>query len=381
MEFKDLFQGIDSLYVSYRGTLKKGLKELLDEKKKHAQSENEKEQALATVNIEDHCFEVSDKGARYYSYILVDNWYQIKITASKKNTVPTLYVQIASELLNCLGPDFSIYKLREIVNKLLVMIKEETISRADIFVDFVTDRDLEEVGKQSLVTKVRKIDKHWDGGFTGWSIGLGGIISARLYEKTVEMKKSNKEYLKEIWAYKGWEAEQRVWRLEFQLERTFLGQMSVKTYSDLLNKVNDVWKYCTSAWLRLAIDDNTQNRTRWKTDPLWEMIQQVRFLDGSYAGVTREVNKARIPSNKILYQNGIAGYMTSYAAREGHERITEEVVVECWNNCANHLDKETRGKAKDYISTRIKKKMKVYNMALNPTLYGQITNLNEKPQP
>ena len=381
MEFKELFKGIDSLYVSYRGTLKKGFKEFLDEKKQLAQSESEKEQALAVMDIDDHHFEVSDKGARYYSYILVDNWYQIKITASKKNTVPTLYVQISSELLNCLGPDFSIYKLREIVNKLLVMIKEETISRTDIFVDFVTNRDLEEIEKQSFVTKVRKIDKHWDGGFTGWSIGLGGVISARLYDKTVEIKKSNKEYLKEIWACKGWDKEQKVWRLEFQLERAFLGQMSVKTYSDLLNKVNDVWRYCTCTWLRLAIDDNTQNRTRWKTDPLWEMVQQVRFLDGTYTGVAREVNKARIPSNKILYQNGIAGYMTSYAAREGHERITEEIVVECWNNCENHLDKVTSGKAKNYISSRIKKKSRDYNKALSVTVYGHITNVSEKPQP
>lgn len=381
MEFKELFKGIDSLYVSYRGTLKKGLKELLDEKKKLAQSESEKEQALATMDIDDHHFEVSDKGARYYSYILVDNWYQIKITASKKNTVPTLYVQIASELLNCYGPDFSVYKLREIVNKLLIVTEEETISRADIFVDFVTDRDLEEVGKQSLVTKVRKIDKHWDGGFTGWSIGLGGIISPRLYDKTVEMKKSNKEYLKEIWAFKSWDGEQKVWRIEFQLERAFLGQMSLKTYSDLLNKINDIWRYCTCIWLRLAIDDDTQNRTRWKTDPLWEMIQQVCFLDGFYTGVTREVSKARIPSNKILYQNGIAGYMTSYAAREGHERITEEIVVECWNNCENHLDKVTRGKAKNYISSRIKKKSRNYNKALSATMYGHITNVSEKPQP
>ncbi|MFO0793580.1 MAG: hypothetical protein U0586_05900 [Candidatus Brocadiaceae bacterium] len=84
MEFKEVFKGIDSLYVSYRGTLKEGLLELLEEKKKLAQSDGEKERALATMDIEDHHFEVKDRGPRYYSYILEDNWYHIQITASKK---------------------------------------------------------------------------------------------------------------------------------------------------------------------------------------------------------------------------------------------------------------------------------------------------------
>ncbi len=69
MEFKEILQGLDSLYVSFNGTLKEGLSEFLNEKKKLAQSESEKEQALATMDIEDHHFEVSDKGAGYYTYI------------------------------------------------------------------------------------------------------------------------------------------------------------------------------------------------------------------------------------------------------------------------------------------------------------------------
>ncbi|MCF6153931.1 MAG: hypothetical protein E3K36_01500 [Candidatus Brocadia sp.] len=77
-------------------------------------------------------------------------------------------------------------------------------------------------------------------------------------------KKSGKEYLREIWVNQGWNKEQGVWRLEFQLRREFLGQVSIKTFLDLLSKVNDVWRYCTCDWLKLAIDDNTQNRTRKK---------------------------------------------------------------------------------------------------------------------
>lgn len=379
MEFKEIFKGLDSLYVSFNGTLKEGLTELLNEKKTIAQSDDEKKQALATMDIEDHHFEVSDKGAGYYAYILSDNWYQIKITASKKQKVPTIYVQIKSELLNRAGHEYSIYKLREIVNKLLVLIEEEMISRADIFVDFVTNADIEGIEKQSLVTRTRKIDKHWDGGFTGWSLGLGGVISARLYDKTIEMKKSQKEYLIKIWEYGGWNPSERVWRIEFQLKREFLGQMSLKTYSDLLSGINDIWRYCTCDWLKLAIDDDTQNRTRWKIDPLWEMIQQISFLDGSSTGVTREVNKERIPSDKILYQNGIIGYMTSFAARDGLDVIDEKAVMKCWNEAQDHLRRETWGKATEYLSTKINLKKKKYNKVLSGAV-RLTTNLSENTQ-
>lgn len=64
MEFKELFKGIDSLYVSYKGRLKEGLSGLLKEQKTLAQSDDEKKQALATITIEGHNFEVSDKGGK-----------------------------------------------------------------------------------------------------------------------------------------------------------------------------------------------------------------------------------------------------------------------------------------------------------------------------
>ena len=194
------------------------------------------------------------------------------------------------------------------------------------------------------------------------------------------MKKSKKDYLKEIWEKTGWDSLERVWRLEFQLEREFLGQMSLKTYSDLLSGINDIWQYCTCNWLKLAIDDDTQNRTRWKIDPLWETIQQTYFLDGSHTGIKREVNKERIPSDKILYQNGIIGYMTSFAARDGLDVIDEEAAMKCWNEAQEHLKRETRGKDKDYLNTKINLKKKRYNKAKD-TAINLVKDLKEKHEP
>ncbi|MBI2471987.1 MAG: hypothetical protein HYV59_12215 [Planctomycetes bacterium] len=58
-------------------------------------------------------------------------------------------------------------------------------------------------------------------------------------------------------------------------------------------------------------------------------------------GVTREVNKVRIPSDKILCQNGIIGYMTSFAARDGLDVIDEKAVKKCWT--VNKILDDVRG--------------------------------------
>ncbi|NUO09811.1 MAG: hypothetical protein HUU08_14230 [Candidatus Brocadia sp.] len=361
MEFKEVFKGIDSLYVSYEGNLRNGIKEQLEEKKKQAQSEDEKEQSLARMTLEDHRFEVMDKGVKWYSFILMDNWYRIQVSGSKGKVLPKIYVQISSELLTGYGPDNSINKLREIVNRLLEGIEEETISRADIFVDFNTDEELEKIENTSWVTRAKKLSKYWNGGlFTGLSIGLGGIISARIYDKTIEIEESRKDYLKEIWEKQGWDTFQRVWRLEFQLRRECLGQMSINTFSSLMEKVNALWVYCASDWLRLAVKGDTVNRTRWTTNPMWEKIQGVRINDGKLTGILRQVNKSRIPSDKALYEIGM-GFITSFAAKEGFENVDKETLNKYLEGATNYHKKKTNGNEEDYLNTKISLKKTKYN--------------------
>src|SRR4030065_1288019 len=265
MKFKEIYKNIDSLYISFKGTLKEGLRETLEERKTFAQSDDEKEQAMAVWLVDDHCLEVMDKGKGRYSFVLVDGWYHIQVSSSRSKRLPTVYVQISSDLLHCFGSYIALNQLRGLVKGVLIKIEEETVSRTDIFVDFITDADFESIGKGAWVTRANNIHSYWSGNtFTGWSIGQGGVISARLYDKTVEIEKSGKDYFKDIWAKAGWKEGKRVWRLEFQLRREFLGQMSIKRFADFVEASNDVWKYCTNDWLRLALDAGSTKRARFK---------------------------------------------------------------------------------------------------------------------
>jgi len=361
MKFKAIFKGVDSLYMSYKGALKIGLNECLEERKKLAQSDNEMEQALAKIEIGEHVFEVIDRGAHGYSFILVDKWYRIQISASRKKVLPSVYVKISSELLTCYGTDRSINKLRAIVEKLLVKIEGETVSRVDLFVDFTTDEELDKIEDKSWVAKAKNHASYRHCGlFTGMSIGLGGVISARIYDKTLEIGVSHKDYMKEIWGKRGWDKLQKVWRLEFQLKRRCLKEMYINTYSDLMEKANDVWVYCTDQWLRLVVNDDTVNRARWETNPMWKKIQGVRVNEGKITGILREVEKSRVPSDKTMFQNGM-GYLTSFAAKEGFDNVNSETVISFLDIGRKYLEERTQGKVDDYLKTKISNKKKKYN--------------------
>lgn len=368
MAFKEFYKGIDSLYLSFRGVLKDEIKGQLELKKWLAQSSDVKDQCLAYLDIDGHSFEVRDKGKGNYAYVLVDGWYHIQITASVSRKFPEIYVQVSSDILHCFGLSVAMDLLRGTVKHLVQDIESESISRADLFVDFNADINFELVKKREWVTRADRIESHWRGNcFTGWSIGLGGVISARLYDKTLEIEKSGKEYLKDIWTKRNWTEGETVWRLEYQLKRDFLSQMSINFLTDLMNISNDVWKYCTEEWLRLALESPLEeNRSRWDTNPVWQAIQQVKFGDGTYTGILRYVDKSRLPSDKTLYLNGL-GYLTAFAAREGFADVAK-AVPEFMKKSQNFLHRYVASGKKyrdgyDYLDTKINLKKKRYNKA------------------
>ncbi|MBI1910861.1 MAG: hypothetical protein HYS21_02555 [Deltaproteobacteria bacterium] len=367
--FKKVHKGIDSLYLSFKGTLNERFKEELEQKKLFAQSDDEKVQALATITIDEHTFEVKDRGKGRYAYVLVDSWYHIQISASKKKMLPTIYVQLSSDLLNCFGVSIAMNQLRGTMKELLDGIEEETVSRADFFVDFITETDLSAINKKSWITRSKGFNNHWSGDrFTGFSIGLGGDISARLYNKTIEIEKSKKDYLMAFWSKNGWDKTLNVWRLEFQLKREVLKQLSINKAFELGECSNDIWLYCTQKWLRLAYEEKTKNRTRWQTHPLWAEIEQVKFGDGNYTGIIRDISRSRVPIVSTLFLNGM-GYLTNYAALKGYDSINDTVVLEFCRDAKEFLKKHTENSSyyqdeNDYLVTKINSKKKKYNKPL-----------------
>jgi hypothetical protein len=372
MEFQIVHKGIDSLYVSYRGHIKDGLLSDLERGKQLARSEHIQDQAESVMFLGDHNFEVLSKGSGLYSYVIEDNWFRISIAGVGSKRIPALYVQVRSELLNCCGVEDSMNKLRRVVDELLEGSYEEKISRDDIFIDFMADFDLSKIERGSWITKARNIQQYWDGGIcTGWIIGRRKEnIYARLYDKTAEIKTSNKDFFKALWLPKGWQEGQQVVRLEFVQKNDLLSQLGIITIEQLLDRMNDLWRMCTVDWLRIAINDGTENRTRWETEPVWEKIQQVMFNDNGYSGIKRKVSRSRSPNMKRLYINGL-GYLLTYAALNGYDSSNLSEAARCFlrdagmylDACVLNDDKSKKhySDSLDYVDKKINFKKKKLN--------------------
>jgi len=314
--FKAIRWGVDSLYVSYPGEIFPDADAKLKELKKIAQSPEDHEAVLAQCPIEGHIFEVKDKGTKFFPYILVDNAFHIQLSRSK--AMPLAYVQISSEYLTHVGPAEAEKALRQIVEQFGTINEPANASRIDLFVDFVSSDDMESWNRHAWVTRGSSINQYSvEGEFSGWVIGPGGVISCRLYDKTLEIEKQSKKfYLHKLWKMAGWNGTDKVWRLEFEIKREVLTQKGLPKLNNVLANLNGILSYATTEWLRLTLpnpDDKT--RSRWPIHPLWGYLSSVDW-ETNGGPLSSRFTAARLPGDDKLFSMGLSTII-SYMAREG----------------------------------------------------------------
>lgn len=365
-KFKPLRFGIDSLYLSYRGQLVENWDIKLSELKEIAQSDDEAEQALAQVGIGTHIFEVRDKGMPRFPYVLMDNCFFIKLNRKQSKTLPMAHVQISSEYLSAVGLEAAEKDLRVVINTLGLVEGMASVSRADLFLDFVCSDNLALIEQPHWVTRANLMSKYYDcrleEPFTGWVIGNGGNLHARLYEKVIEIvNKSRKTYLFGLWQANGWQAGEKVWRIEFQTEKQTLKELDILNLSDLLEQQAALWHYLTR-WLRLSIPNpNDSKRDRWPNYPLWDAIAGVYALPFDQPLLQR-FRPARLPADERLFVHGLGG-LTSFMASRGIENFGEGL--------GEYLTQATEFHAikgepfHSYIGRKVKAKARKYNTIHN----------------
>ena len=322
-----LLWGVDSLYLSFPGDLSEKMEAELEHLKLLGQSESEKEEAQAQLKIGEHLFEVLGNGAPRFPFILADNCFFIKFSRNRAKSLPLASVQISSSYLAAVGVEAATANLCSIIAQFGDVHDSPKISRVDVFLDFICAVDFDKLDQECWVTRANLLAKYYDRRipqpFTGWVVGIGGDLSSRLYEKTVEIEfKSRKIYLHELWQPRGWKAGDKVWRQEFQLRREVLKLLGINTVPDLLRLQGELWRYLTEDWLRLAIPNpNDTTRTRWLTHPVWQAISEVYKLPSDQPRLKRFCAQ-RLPRDEWLFVNGLGG-LTSFMASRGIEDFGE----------------------------------------------------------
>jgi len=354
---------IDSLYISYKGNIKPNIEELLIELKEMAQNEDSKISSDAYLKILDHKFQVSPKGSRQFSFVLKDNWFNIQVSKTKNSNnskLPLAYVQISSELLTFTSLEEILEHLNQIIAVLGEVKNTPTISRLDLCFDFVPAFDIEAIHFKQWKTRATKTNPFYEHKkLTGWQIGSGHIM-ARLYNKSTEIRKSKKDYLKPLWKEKGWNGESDVWRMEFQMRREFLKLVRLSYPHEITELSPKIWKYLCTHWLELVTPTNDTTECRWPVTDAWtEISAACTTID---CESIKKVKKERLPNDQYLFVNGLAA-ISSFMAKEGITDLGEALGEYLHNAERYHLNNKDEPMA-EYLAKKAKEKTLRYNTEL-----------------
>ena len=363
-----LAAGIDSLYLSYPGGLRHSWDFELEYRKRLARSPDRDQRSEAQVLLGDSLFRVEAFGSRRFAYILQGDFFRIEVSAIGNKSRPMAYVQIASELLwQAPLPDI-LEKLSTFMHTLGHLTGEPLVSRVDLCMDFVTGKPLHEIREEDWVCQAKKIRRYTDDRqFTGFDIGLGGSLSARLYNKSREIVESGKEFFKDLWSLGGWDSVAVVWRLEFEIKRERLNDFGINSVTDLLQRVQSTWSYCSETWLRLPMPNVLDsNRARWATDALWLMLQRFPPPD-EFSQLEIDLRrKPCAPKVSSIYSRHLS-VLTSYMAVNGltdfyaaSTALARE--TESHYNFVGDFGEESFRKL---VSTHVRDKMRRFNIMEN----------------
>lgn len=363
--FKPLRWGVDSLYLSYPGELLPGVLDRLKALKALAQSQEPGLPSQAQYLVAGHIFEVKDKGAPLFPYVLEDGAFRLQLAKPSK-TVPMAYVKVSSDYLAHVGPVEAEKALYALLSELGTIKESANVSRIDLFVDFTTAENVE-WNRRAWVTRAASVNAYAvNGKFSGWTVGQGGDMSARLYNKLLEIQKSGKDYLLDLWSAVGWHPGDPVWRLEFQIKREVLTQKGLPKLAQVMANLNGLWSYASTEWLRLTLpSDDDQTRSRWPVHPLWGYLSSVDW-ETNGGPLSRRFSPERAPGNAKLFNLAFSN-LTAFMAREGITDLYEGHEAFMTALYAFHADKAAflGLPFDDYVAEKVAIKARQFNTILN----------------
>jgi hypothetical protein len=146
----------------------------------------------------------------------------------------------------------------------------------------------------------------WGRRASGFAFAQGAPLSAAVYDKALEARRSGKRWMEAIHRAGGWTPEMPLFRVEGRFTREVFREMAAGLGLErgdwcdnpwkALDHLRDFWGYFVGlppehdhapdathrGWLRLAMPSaKDDNCSRWPTDPAWEVVQRARFIQDS----------------------------------------------------------------------------------------------------
>lgn len=299
---------------------------LLEDKKNEAKALASKcSSEKTTITINNETFQVLGNGTRNYAYILHNDDYEVKLAqvrSSNQDFYP-INIKIKSENLWSKGYMNAWNFIINWINSGIGSVKSNKVNRLDLCCHTddlqILDGDFDtfkgRFHKDEIFRYMRKP--------CGMTFGSrsSNTVYCRIYDKTLEITQTNKKlWFKDIWLEKGLNPE-RVWNIEFQLDRTFFKENSIESIEDAFMNLKSMWHYCTKEWI-VKVDLSRTRKERCPTNKHWELIQNA--FD-SFKGESLIKREKQLIADASALVPGTIGNLTSYAALLGSDDI--EVVT------------------------------------------------------
>jgi len=237
---KIISSAIDTIELSIRINVRLEVISRVADAKRAAKDAGEK----AELVLGGHRFLVPAHGAGMYLYLLNNKDFDIKISPSKM--IPAVAVRIRSIYLHEVGAEHA----ARIILDFAKSIREEPeiefdpylrLKRLDICVDFQGwEPNLEDFHNFSCRAKKRGV--YFEGDIPNYYRFGEKNMLVRIYNKTEELKVSNKSWMNEVWQISNeFDDQIPVWRLEVQLRRDALKSLMVLSIDDALKNLGGIF--------------------------------------------------------------------------------------------------------------------------------------------
>lgn len=308
-----LASGVDSLYVSAKGTVRPPLWPVLELVKGVAQDAGEAE--MFEWPTTGRRMAVKPHGVRTYGYWLTSPDFELMLSTNER--FPPAMVQLHSAFLHSVGVDAAIDAAASVLAEdVFAWPPELNVSRIDLYAD-VQGWDLELGHLPRFVSLGRarrgfgQVEEFTTGHrLTGFRFGAGGALMVRVYDKTIEIGRRGLAWLPDLWGER--RSDEPVWRIEAQFKRAALVDFNppLRTVDEVLARLQALWRYVTGEWLTYREPSDHRREARWPLDPVWRDVQAIELAPSSVDVVRGRLAQAE----ELRLVQGALGYLTSWAA-------------------------------------------------------------------
>ncbi len=311
---RELACGVDGLYLTSPDRLAYEVFADLVELKTRASKEPDDPVLLEVGEVS---LRVAPHAFNRYPICLKSPHAQIGLSASKN--MPPMYVQLRARALHGKGVEESLAWL-DAVASLFGVPGDWRPSRVDLFCD-VQGWNLTPEDRLAFVCRASAQTMYETRGqLTGFTFGKrGSDVSARGYNKTIELEHSDAKWWPELWG-SAYNPAEPVWRIEFEFRRECLADFRINDTETLLESLGDLWEYGTR-WLSHREPGLDSNRSRWPLSEEWAFVAEsgLRQATLELSRIRRAERAARLEA--LLPQ--FRGLLASVGSRLGARTLEQ----------------------------------------------------------